>query len=295
MDDQERQHHGWSAPAPEPTAPAVPAAPTTPVTPTERATSVPAPPSGPPPRSDVVWPEPDADGPPPPPWARARRRRRRAVAVGAAVGVLLLVPAGMLAAGLLDRSPPETAGPDQASPDDQDAPVPRADLAPPDPADFGGSDADFATLLTGVEASERTMIRFQDELVQAFGELGQGEDLTPFFAAVRSLAEAAVQQLHATRDDLESPLATPEAEAVRTVYLDHVDAWLALIEAAATDPTVFGPGSDTSRFDLEINATAVDFSRRLEAELPDDAAAEITAYVRNLLDRGFRFDNDAQV
>ena len=257
----------------------------------------PSPVGGPPSPGEVVWPEPHADGPPPPPWARARRRRRRAAAVAAAVGVLVLVPVGMLAAGLLDRSPTaqETAGPDQPASPDQGAPVPREDLAPPDPADFDGSDADFATLLTGVEASERSMIRFQDELVQAFGGLGQGDDMTPFFAAVRSIAEVATQQLNAVRDDLEEPLATPGAEAVRTVYLDHVDAWLALMDAAAADPTVFGPASDTSRFDLQINATAVDFSRRLEAELPDDAAAEITAYVRNLLDRGFRFDADAQV
>ncbi|MFA9446000.1 hypothetical protein [Egicoccus sp. AB-alg6-2] len=236
--------------------------------------------------------EPDADGPPPPPFVRRRQRRRRVASVVAVVAVLLLVPVGLLWAGVIDRPEPEAAGP-TGEPTPTESPSPDAELRPPDPADFTGSDADFATLLTGVEASERTMLTFQEELAQTF-ELAEGTDLTPFFAAVRSVAAANAMSLAEARADLEQPLETLAAESVRTVYLDHLDAWLELMETAAEDPTVFGPAGDTARFDVAINATAVDFSRALEAELPDDAAPEISRHVRELLDRGFRFDGEAQ-
>ncbi|MFA9429746.1 hypothetical protein [Egicoccus sp. AB-alg2] len=273
MDEHERQRHEWAAPDSGAWSSATRPGP-------------------------AAWgqPEPDADGPPPPPWVRKRReRRRRIVAASASAVVLLVLPLGMWAAGVFDgpSADDEVAGPTEPTPEPPAGPAPRQELEPPDPDDYSGSDADFAALLAGVESSEQSMMRFQEELAQAF-QLGDGQDLTPFFAAVRSIAEASAEQLSAARDDLDDPLATPEAETVRTVYLDHLDAWLALMQAAAEDPTLFGPNGDASRFDVEINATAVDFSRTLEAELPADAADEITAYVRALLDRGFRFDGDAQ-
>lgn len=206
---------------------------------------------------------------------------------------VVLVPLGLAGAGLLERPGAGSATAPEPSP--TDAPVdPDVELQPPDPGDHEGSDADFATLLNGVEASERVMLRFQRELAQSAG-LGDPDDLAPFFAAVRVVAEAEARRLSDARADLEAPLDTDGAETVRAIYLDHLDAWLNLMRAAADDPTLFGPAGDTGRFDVAINATAVDFSRALEAELPADADDEIVRFAQDLLDRGFRFDRDAQV
>ncbi|HSK22286.1 MAG TPA: hypothetical protein VK906_03880 [Egicoccus sp.] len=271
MDEQDARRHPWDPPEDGPWAAGAP-------------TAVPD--------------APDADGPPPPPWVARRRRRRRAVGVVAVVALLVAVPVGLLWAGVFDRPDGDAAqgvDPDVADPGDPDvAPDPEATLEAPDPARFTGSDADFATVLRGVEASERTMMRFQADLAEAFALAGT-DDPDPFLAAVRSAAETGAGTLTEARGALDEPLRTAPADEVRQVYLAHLDAWLALMEATAGEPSLFGPTGDTARFDIEINATALDFSRTLESALPGDAADEITRFAEQLLDRGFRFDTEAQV
>lgn len=271
MDEQDERHHPWGPPGGSPWAAGAPV----------------TDPGGP-----------DDDGPPPPPWVRRRRRRRRVIGIVAVVVLLVVVPVGLLWAGVFDRSggdPVQGEGPDDSGPTDAEtAPDPDASLEAPDPDRFTGSDADFASVLRGVEASERVMLRFQADLAEAYA-LGGADDPAPFFAAVRSAAETGATALADARPALEEARATEAADEVRRVYLDHLDAWLALMEAAAADPTLFGPAGDTARFDVEINATALDFSRALESSLPEDAADEIARFAERLLDRGFRFDNEAQV
>lgn len=247
--------------------------------------------------STAVPNEPDADGPPPPPWVRRRRRRRRAVGVVAVIALLVAVPVGLSWAGVFDR-PAGAAGqdtaPDATDPGDpESAPDQEPTLEAPDPARFTGSDADLAAVLGGIEVSERTMMRFQTDLAEAFALAGS-DDPEPFLAAVRSAAETGADALTEARGVLEEPQATPAADEIRQVYLAHLDAWLALMEATADDPSLFGPIGDTARFDVEINATALDFSRTLESSLPEDAADEIVRFAEQLLDRGFRFDDEAQ-
>lgn len=243
--------------------------------------------------------EPDADGPPPPPWVRRRRRRRRLVGVLAVVALLVVVPVGLLWAGVLERpgaasSSGADVGDPETAPGPEAAPDGDTTLEAPDPGRFTGSDADFAAVLGGVEVSERTMMRFQADLAEAYA-LGGADDLDPFFAAVRDAAERGAADLAEARTALERSRPTAAADEVRQVYLDHLDAWLALMEATATDPSLFGPTGDTGRYDVEINATALDFSRTLESALPDDTADEIARFAEQLLDEGFRFDSEAQV
>lgn len=269
MDEQDARHHPWESPAGSPWTAGAP----TPMSP-------------------------DDDGPPPPPWVTRRRRRRRIVGIVAVVALLLVVPIGLLMAGVLAGSGDEAShvdAPDAAGPaDPDDEPEPEATPEAPDPAQFSGSDADFAAVLRGIDTSEQAMLRFQADLAEAYA-LGGTDDLAPYFAAVRSAAATGAGALAEARGVLEEPRSTAAADEVREVYLDHLDAWLALMEATEVDPTLFGPVGDTGRFDVEINATALDFARSLESQLPEDTADEIARFAEQLLDQGFRFDNEAQV
>ncbi|GGI06093.1 hypothetical protein GCM10011354_17380 [Egicoccus halophilus] len=211
--------------------------------------------------------------------------------------VLVLVASGLFLAGAFERPTVDAAapsGPADPTPGPPQAPTVPGDLDPPEPDAHTGSDADFAQLLQGIEASERTMLRYQQELGQVFAAADPA-DLDAFLAAVRTVSQDGAAAITAARQDLDEPLGTAAAESVRTVYLGHLDAWRSLMEAAAQEPSLYGPTGDTSAFDREINATARDFAQALASSLPTDADPEIAAFVEDLLDRGFRFDVDAQV
>jgi len=259
-----------------------------------------------PPSSDRGWAGWDAgagapDGPPPPPWERDRRNRRRTVWIVVAVLLLIGIPVGLAIAGAMSRdATPRTDEPTATVPpvpegDDPGARGPDRDteLEPPDPAQFDGVDADFAALLGRVEDSERAMLRFQRDLEGVF--FGAPADLQVLFAQLSEVAADGAASLADAREELEEELATPAAEDVRVVYLDHLDAWLAFMEAVADDPALLGPDGDSSRYDVAINQTAADFADALEELLPDDADPEVRRFAQDLLDRGFRFDADAQV
>ena len=143
-------------------------------------------------------------------------------------------------------------------------------------------DAELLVLLGDIDASELTMIEFDDASVEAFGTESPEDAL----ALVRAAAETAVTGLASARLRLEAPLALPAADEVRTAYLPHLDSWLAYLEAIAEDPrVVLGPGQEP--LILRINATAGVFVAALEGAVAAGVGPEVEEAARAILDRGF--------
>jgi hypothetical protein len=257
-----------------------------------------------------AWSEPVAgipDGPPPPPWERERRSRRRWVLLGLAALLVLGIPIGLAIAGTLARSSDEevAGGDDGDVPAGEDAPEDDGSaLDPPDaPADpldapdldrLAGPDAIFAELLLDIDASELAMLGFQDQVAAAFRDHG-GQDATELLGSLSAAGTSGAEELEAAREALEQPVGDVRAEAVREVYLDHLDSWLRYMQAVADDPTLFAPERDSARYTLSINASAEAFARSLEDQLPDDVDPEVALMAEQLLDRGFRATGDADV
>lgn len=257
-------------------------------------------------------------GPPPPPWERQRRTRRR-VLLGVLIAlVVVAIPVGLLVGAELTRDdadetaagddPPsgepdapaerdQPADPDQA-PDSNDAEPPgsppEGDLEPPDVAGLDGVDAIFGQLLIDIDVSERAMIAFQDALQAAFEEHGF-DDASALIDDIEDAANTGAARLEEVRSRLADPVDHDGAEAVRTEYVDHLDAWVRYMEAVAEDPALLDPEVDSSRYLLAINTSAHAFARALEENLPDDVNAEVAAFAEGILDRGFRADAEAQV
>jgi hypothetical protein len=252
-----------------------------------------------------AWSEPVAgipDGPPPPPWERERRSRRRWVLLGLAALLVLGIPIGLAIAGTVARSSGEdVAGSDDGEvvPDEDggalDAPDGSAEpLDAPDLDRLEGPDAIFAELLLDIDASELAMLGFQEEIAAAFRDHG-GQDANELLRSLSAAGSSSAEDLEAARAALEQPVADVRAEAVREVYLDHLDAWLRYMRAVADDPTIFAPERDSARYTLSINASAEAFARSLEDQLPDDVDPEVALMAEQLLDRGFRATGDADV
>ncbi len=181
----------------------------------------------------------------------------------------------------------ETPDDDGASGENGDAPGdldPDAELEPLDLTVLSGIDRTYGRLLTDIDASEREMIDFQTSLAEAFGGAQSPE------AALDAASEVAAERresLLAVRDRLTTPVDDPGAERVRERYVDHLDAWEGFMAAVEADPLT-ALEQDESGSTVRINATADAFARALEAELPDDIAAEVARFADQLLDRGFR-------
>ena len=264
------------------------------------------------------------DGPPVPPPIRRRRRRRQLVLGIIAVLVLVAAPITLAVVGVLGAAD-EPGEADMAVPDDEsdddpgDGPADEPDGAPdgdPDsdaddagpsgdgsgdpPADpevvppeldaLDGIDAVFGELLTDIDASERTMIAFQDEVAELFEE-SDGTDPQQLLTGVIEAAVEGRDGLEVVRARLEPPLDEPAAEAVREAYVVHLDSWAGYLDAIADDPSVLG--SDGWR--LDINTTADRFARTLEQQLPDGADAEVEQFAEGILERGFRREGEADV
>jgi hypothetical protein len=259
--------------------------------------------------ASAPWSQPVAgipDGPPPPPWERERRSRRRWVLLGLAALLVLGIPIGLAIAGTLaGSSDGEVAGSDdgdrpagEAAPEDDgpglDPPDGADPLEAPDLDRLAGPDAIFAELLLDIDASELAMLGFQDEVATAFREHG-GQDATELLLALSAAGSSGAEELEAARETLERSVADVRAEAVREVYLDHLDSWLRYMQAVADDPTIFAPERDSARYTLSINASAEAFARSLEDQLPDDLDPEVALMAEQLLDRGFRATGDADV
>lgn len=246
----------------------------------------------------------EPDGPPVPPPIRRRRRRRR-IAIGIAVGVVALVgiavAAGLLLSNVLDRLTDVVAGgaapaePDvPAAPGAPDVPgdaAPDASLPPLDPDVLGGVDAAYARLLTDIDASERVMMAFQDDVMAAVGRAGGGDAIVE----VGSAAGRRHAELQRAREPLAVPVGDAGVEEVRAVYLRHLDAWAGYLDALREDPELLLDQLREDAYTLDINLTASLFARLLEANIEEGVHADVRAYATALLDRGFRFDAASDV
>lgn len=164
-------------------------------------------------------------------------------------------------------------------------------LARPDVDALDGLDAIYAELLIAIDASERTMIAFQEEVGDAFanaGSPGEGVVAVGLVAGTRRL------QLLEHRERLVDGLDDDGAEQVRSRYVEHLDSWADYLGAIEEDPALLIEGRNTA-FTVVINATADAFARAVESELPADIAVEVERFAEGILDRGFRGFTDAQV
>jgi hypothetical protein len=219
---------------------------------------------------------------------------------------VLAIPVGLGIASALS-GPSAPAADDRATDDDRAedeggaAPGDSedADTAPLDAPDLerlDGHDLVFAQLLLDIDTSEQAMLGFQRELAELFAGHATG-DAGDLFRAISAAGGDGADRLEEARDALEQPVADVRAEAIREVYLDHLDSWLRYLRAIEEDPLIIGrdEGEATARYTLSINATADAFARELEDQLPDDADPEVQRLVEQLLDRGFRPQGDANV
>ena len=255
----------------------------------------------------------EPDGPPVPPPIRRRRRRRQVTLGVVAVLVLVAVPATLAGIGVFGDAgervaapddPPAGDQPDPGDPPDRDDdpdgdgtaegtpgdPPADPDVVAPDLDALDGLDAVFGELLTDIDASERTMIAFQDEVAELLAE-SDGTDPQQLLTEVIEAAVEGRDALEVIRERLEPPLDEPEPEAVREAYVVHLDSWAGYLDAITDDPSVLG--SDGWR--LDINTTADRFARTLEQQLPDGADAEVEQFAEGILERGFRREGEADV
>jgi hypothetical protein len=252
----------------------------------------------------------DAAGPPPPPWERQRRTRRRILAVVVLAVLILAVPVAILVATgplspwgdepvVAPSDDPDATEDGDPAPDaderedpapDVDPPPEDEDLVVPDLAGLEGDDAVFARLLVDIDESERAMIAFQDELQEAFQEHGGALDPSDLIERIREAAGEGASRLAVVRARLADPVDVEPAEAVRVVYVEHLDAWANYMGAVEDDPGMLGSEDERSRYILAINTSAGTFARTLEEELPADIAPEVEDFAEGILDRGFRID-----
>ncbi len=189
-----------------------------------------------------------------------------------------------------DGSPDPPEGGDREGTDDEAA---GDVLEPPDLESLSGADAVYGQLLVDIDASERVMIAFQDELATIFS--GPAESPDALIEELQDIGATARDDLLEVRDRLDDELDVDGAEEVRDRYVAHLDSWADYMDAVSEDPSVLGGEGAGAGFTVVINATADAFARTLEDELPDTADASVRAYASGLLDRGFRGSGDAQV
>lgn len=204
---------------------------------------------------------------PTPPARRARRRRRALVAV--AVAVVLVVAGALVLSGRTGGDADAGGG----------------------PAGAAAVDAALLALLGQVDASELTMLAF-DEAAGAAFEGAETEDEA--LALVGAAAAAAVAELGERREVLAGPLDVTPAEEVRVAYLPHLDAWVAYLAAVAAEPDILF-GADTEPLILRINATAEVFVTALEGAVATGVGPEVAEAARDIIQRGFPDQEDADL
>ncbi len=257
------------------------------------------PPPPPPPGSTQpsAWPPPPAGQPaygaggwsPPPP------RRRTGLVIAIVVGVLLLMLVAVVVLGVLlfssTSTTTSTSGPE---------PVPDGVLPPglegPDdreeasqvPAD--DVQAQSEAVLETINASEERMLAFQQLVFEAIGEDGNvgdaaaeiareaqdaGDDITQIRSDLRALAGGEADEFEGLRD-------------IRDTYADHMDAWIAYLDAVAGSPALAAPqAEDAAPLWREIEVTGNDFVAAVETGLPEDLPADLQDLAEFIVERGF--------
>lgn len=261
-------------------------------------TDPPPPPPPPMPGStpESAWPPPPAGQPaygaggwaPPPP------RRRTGLVIGIVVGVLLLLLVAVVLVGILffststSTSTSESApAPDQVLPPDLEGPDGREE-APQVPAD--DVQAQSEAVLETINASEERMLAFQEVVFDATGEDGNvgdaaadiageaqdaGDDLTQLRSDLRALAGGEADEFEGLRD-------------IRDTYADHMDAWIAYLDAVAGSPALASPDAeDAAPLWREIEVTGRDFVSAVETGLPEDLPRDLQDLAEFIVERGF--------
>jgi hypothetical protein len=258
-------------------------------------------------------PPPTEEPPPPPPPPAARRtvapgpveeKAGRSISgklvLAVVVAVLVIaIPVGLAIVASLsgtgtadDATAPEAGAPDDPEdPDDpagpDDGPLADEDLAADlDLEALSGRDEAFGRLLAQVDASERAMIGFQNEVAEVL-EDHAGTDPGELMDQLRAAAREGGAGLSEVRPGLVTETGYPAADEVRSVYLTHHDVWADYLDAVAEDPTLLGSEDEGARWTLSINASAEAFERALREELDGDLDDDVRELGEEILARGF--------
>ncbi|MDX1510506.1 MAG: hypothetical protein R3249_04115 [Nitriliruptorales bacterium] len=192
------------------------------------------------------------------------------IAIAAAAVLVLvggIIAALVVAVDAVDDEPPVTAT-------EREDPTRPAGGERNDPSDVA-----LEEMLTLIDESERTMLRFQETVAFA-----------PDVDAVEDAAAEAAESLGRIKGELLGiDVVGSYDDALRTVldsYVAHLEAWETY--AAATAETAQAYLDETGEYLQAINDTADVFLRAMEQELPDDIPQDLFDFAQRILDRGFR-------
>jgi hypothetical protein len=217
------------------------------------------------------------------------------VVLFSALGVLILGVGAALVVAVATSSPDADDEmainvPDDEAGDEGDEPGEMAaeeDLAADLDLDaLSGRDEALGRFLVHVDASERAMIGFQQEVGEALEGFGAA-DPEQVIDELRDAARDAGDGLAEVRPSLVAETGHPAADEVRSVYLSHHDVWADYLEAVEEDPTVLGSENEGARWTLLINSSAEAFERALREELDGDLDGEVRELGEAILSRGF--------
>jgi hypothetical protein len=201
-----------------------------------------------------------------------------------AVGAALVVAAATSSSDADDEAAVEAPGDET---DDRDDAAAEDDLASDLDLDAPpGRDEALGRLLVDVDASERAMIGFQEEVGEALEGFG-AVDPEQVVDELRDAAREGGSGLAEVRPSLVAELGHPAADEVRSVYLTHHDVWADYLEAVEEDPTLLASEGEGARWTLLINSSAEAFERALREELDADLDDEVRELGEEILARGF--------
>lgn len=253
------------------------------------------PPSG----DEPSWPQPGSEPPPPEwpsvssdspasPWGdqppiiasggygpgagRQPPRGNRGLIVAIAVAAALVLVGGIVAALVVAVD---------AVRDEDPVAEDTESLQPSEPA--GGerndpSDVALDEVLTLIDESEITMLRFQEDV-----------QVAPDVETVEAAGAEASSELRRIKAELLSVAVAGRyadgVAAVRDTYIAHLEAWETFAAVTADEATAYF--DEDGEHQQAIGDTADEFVRALENELPDDIPADLLDFAEFILDRGF--------
>ena len=140
-------------------------------------------------------------------------------------------------------------------------------------------------LLEDVVRTEGVMLAFNDEVGE---RLASPQEESAVLAAIASAATDSVEELRALRPGIVARTGGASVDAVRSVYLPHLDSWIDYLGALAEDPALLFTRDTQQPFILLINATAEAFREVLEELLDEEPSARVAELAERILDDGFR-------
>jgi hypothetical protein len=146
-------------------------------------------------------------------------------------------------------------------------------------------DAALVVLLEDIIRTEGVMLAFND----AVGKRIEGlADREAALAAIAEEASAGVGGLRSLRPIVVDRTGGARVDAVRTVYLPHLDSWIDYLAALAEEPGLLFTRDEQQPYLLLINATADAFRVALEELIEAGPSARASELAERILDDGFR-------